>query len=373
MNPEADPPTLEPASGTVAGELAGTDPKKSGRTGKKAFRRYVLRRIGLGLLLVWGVATLLFVVTQVVPGDPVALMLGDDAAHDERARQAIVERYGLDEPLAVQYVNHLTNTAQGDLGVSMRTRRPVSFEIARSLPATIELGLLAGLLAMAMGISLGIVAALNRDKFVDQFIRVASLTGISMPIFWTAMIALYVFHFRLGIFPTIGRLSAGATPPPHVTGAFTIDSLLAGDWETFRDTVSHLLLPALVLAAYTMTLLARFTRSAVLEILNEDYVRTARAKGLPFRIVINRHVLRAALVPIITVMGLMFTSVLTGTVLIEAIFGFPGLGNFMYQSALFLDMPGIVGGGLVIAVIYISINFVVDVLYGVIDPRIRLG
>ena len=370
-----------------AGDTAkapGQDPaqeptEESGEGGRKqqtaraAFLRYLLRRAGLSVILVWGVATILFMVTQGIPGDPVSVMLGDEAAHDERARQVIIDRYGLDEPLHIQYINYWDNLRQGDFGQSMRTRRPVILELRRSFPATFELGLLAGFISLTFGVTLGIIAALNREKLIDQIIRVTTLAGISLPVFWAAMLALYVFHFQLGIFPTIGRLSPGVPQPEYITGAFTIDAALQGMWPTFWDALSHIALPALVLAAYTMTLLTRFTRSAVLEVLNEDYVRTAHAKGLSYGHVIIRHVLRAATVPIITVGGLMFTAVLSGTVLIEAIFGYPGLGNLIYQSALFLDVPSIVGVGLVIAFVYIAINFIIDILYGLIDPRIRVG
>jgi peptide/nickel transport system permease protein len=336
----------------------------SGRSGRGAFLRYILRRLGLSLLLIWGAGTILFLVTQGIPGDPVSVMLGDEAA---------LERYGLDDPLHEQYINYWVNLSRGDFGLSLRTRGTVSAELARSLPATLELGILAGIMSLTAGVSLGVIAALRRDKILDHVIRFVTLAGISMPIFWVAMIALYLLHFRLGLFPTIGRLSPGTPRPDTITGMFTVDAALQGMWPTFWDALSHLLLPALVLAAYTTTLLTRFTRSAVLEVLNEDYIRTANAKGLKHGYVVVRHVLRAATVPIITVAGLMFTSVLSGTVLIEAIFGYPGLGNLIYQSAYFLDVPSIVGVGMVIAILYVSINFIIDLLYGAVDPRIRLG
>lgn len=355
------------------GDIPMTEQDAGSGSPGRAFLRYVLRRLGLSLLLIWGAGTILFLVTQGIPGDPVSVMLGDEAAHDERARAVIIERYGLDDPLHEQYINYWVNLSRGDFGLSLRTRGTVSAELARSLPATLELGILAGLMSLTAGVVLGVIAALRRDKILDHVIRFVTLAGISMPIFWVAMIALYLLHFRLGLFPTIGRLSPGVPRPDTITGMFTVDAALQGMWPTFWDAVSHLLLPALVLAAYTTTLLTRFTRSAVLEVLNEDYIRTANAKGLKHGYVVVRHVLRAATVPIITVAGLMFTSVLSGTVLIEAIFGYPGLGNLIYQSAYFLDVPAIVGVGMVIAILYVSINFIIDLLYGAVDPRIRLG
>lgn len=358
----------------MSGTQVKASPTKSSRSGNERalLRRYILKRMGVSVLLVGGVGTLLFVLMQLVPGDPVLVLIGEDAANDPAARQAVIDRYGLDQPLYVQFTEYWAALFRGDLGESMRTRRPVADEIMRSFPATMELGAIGGAMALVLGVFLGILSALKRNKLIDQVIRVASLGGISMPVFWTALVSLYVFHFQLGIFPTVGRLAAGADPPPHLTGAYTIDALVAGQFATFWDAVSHLMLPALVLAAYMTTVLARFTRSAVLEILSEDYIRTAHAKGLRFRTVVSRHVLRAASVPILTMVGVIFTSVLTGTVLIETIFGFPGMGNLMYLSAIFLDVPTITGVGLVVAVIYIGINFVVDLLYGVVDPRIRM-
>lgn len=360
-----------PSESVPSRDVASMAVKKSGSRG--SLRRYIFRRLASTAGLMIGVTLVLFLLVTAVPGDPIDMILGETAAADPVVRQVIIDRYGLDQPLVTRYFTYMGNLFQGDLGESMRTRRPMTVELARAIPATLELGILAGIIAALTGITLGTIAALNREKLVDQIIRVVTLAGISMPIFWTALVSFYVFHFRLGLLPSIGRLKAGASAPPHVTGAFTIDALIDGDLATFWDAFSHLLLPALVLGAYTMTLLARFTRSAVLEILNEDYIRTARAKGLPFRTVVNRHVVRAALVPVVTVVGLMFGSVLSGTVLIEAIFGFPGVGNLMYLSALLLDVQAIMSTGLVIAVVYVTVNFIVDILYGIIDPRIRLG
>jgi peptide/nickel transport system permease protein len=229
------------------------------------------------------------------------------------------------------------------------------------------------IISIIVGIPLGVLAAARRDRAADQVARVISLIGVSMPIFWLALVAFYLFVYKYSIFPGTGRLSPGALPPPHVTGLYTVDALLAGQWDTFKDAFAHLMLPALVLAAYTVSLLTRFSRSAVLDVLGHDFVRTARAKGLPERTIGFRHVLRAALVPIITVAGVMFGILLSGTVFVESIFAWPGLGQYAYRSATNLDLPAIMGVTVFIALIYIVINFIVDLLYGVIDPRIRLG
>jgi peptide/nickel transport system permease protein len=202
---------------------------------------------------------------------------------------------------------------------------------------------------------------------------VASLIGFSVPTFWLALVAFYVFFFRLQITPGSGRIAPDMTPPPAVTGLYTVDAALAGQWDVFASAVGHLITPALVLAAYTIGLLTRFTRSAVLEVLGQDYVRAARAKGLPGRIVLFRYVLRSALVPIITVAGLAFGSLLSGTVLVESVFARPGIGQYAYKSATTLDLPAVMGVGLVVGGVYVLINLVVDILYGVIDPRVRLA
>jgi peptide/nickel transport system permease protein len=287
--------------------------------------------------------------------------------------QAFRQRYGLDQPLPVQYGRYLERLAHGDLGDSQQSHRPVRQDLAEFVPATLELAGLAIVISMVFGISLGLLAAMRRDRLADQVLRVISLAGVSMPTFWLALVAFYVFFFKLGLVAGSGRLDAGALPPPHVTGIFTIDALLAGDFQTFGQALRHLVLPATVLAAYTVSLLVRFTRTAVLEVLGNDYIRAAMAKGLPSRVVLVQHILRAALVPIVTVAGVAFGSLLSGTVLVESIFSWPGIGQYAFRSATNLDLPAIMGVSLFVAVVYITINFLVDVLYGVIDPRIRLG
>jgi peptide/nickel transport system permease protein len=337
------------------------------------FLRFVLRRLAALVLLGIGVTLVSFLLTQLVPGDPAAANLGQRAIGDPAAVQAFRERYGLDKPLPVQYGRYLERLAHGDLGDSQQSHRPVRDDLAEYVPATLELAGLAILISMVFGISLGLLAAMRRDRLVDQVLRVVSLAGVSMPTFWLALVAFYVFFFKLSLVAGSGRLDAGALPPPHVTGMFTIDALLAGDFQTFGQALRHLVLPGTVLAAYTVSLLVRFTRTAVLEVLGNDYIRAAMAKGLPSRVVLVQHILRAALVPIVTVAGVAFGSLLSGTVLVESIFSWPGIGQYAFRSATNLDLPAIMGVSLFVAVVYITINFLVDVLYGVIDPRIRLG
>jgi peptide/nickel transport system permease protein len=336
------------------------------------FVRFVLRRAAALVLLAFGITLIAFGFTQLVPSDPVAANLGEQAAGDPAAVAAFEERYGLDEPVPVQYWHYLTNLLQGDLGESLQDHQPVRDNLATYIPATAELAILSTFVAVIVGVLFGVLAAVRRNRSADHLLRVVSLAGISMPTFWIALVALYIFFFRLGWFPGGDRLDPGVLAPPHTTGMYTIDALLAGEWSTAWNAFHHLMLPALVLAAYSIGLLTRYTRSAVLEVIQNDYVRAARAKGLPEANVLRRHVLRAALPSVVTVIGLVFANVLTGTVLVETIFAWPGIGQYAYRSAVTLDLPSIMGVSLFVAVVYITINFVVDVLYGVIDPRIRV-
>jgi peptide/nickel transport system permease protein len=325
------------------------------------------------ILLLLGVTVVAFTLTTQVPGNPALAALGETGASDPVAVKQYEHHMGLDRPLPVQYGTYLGHLLTGDLGTSRLTGDPVWSDLTHYAPASIELAIIAIALALLIGVTAGTIAAMTRDSPLDQGIRVVSLVGVSMPIFWLALVAFYLFVYKYPIFSGIGRLNPGALPPPHVTGLYTIDALIAGQWGTFDDAIAHLLLPALVLAAYTVSLLTRFSRSAVLDVLGNDFVRTARAKGLPETTVGFRHVLRAALVPIVTVAGVMFGILLSGTVFVESIFAWPGLGQYAYRSATNLDLPAIMGVTIFIALIYIVINFVVDLLYGIIDPRIRLG
>src|SRR5262249_53319103 len=287
--------------------------------------------------------------------------------------KAFEQHYGLDKPWPVRYLIYLGHLLHGDLGQSTLTHNAVTHDLGQFIPATAELALYSVLIAAFVGISFGVVAAMRRDPPTDHTLRVASLAGISMPTFWIALLALYFGFYRLGWFPGAERLDPGVTPPPTVTGLYTIDALLAGDWSLFGQALHHLLLPALVLAAFNVSLLTRFTPSAVLEVTGNDYVRAARAKGLPERTVVRRYVLRAALPSVITVLGLVFANVLTGAVLVEKIFSWPGVGQYAYEAAVNVDVPAIAGVSMFVAIVYVNVNFVVDVLYSVIDPRIRLS
>ncbi len=325
------------------------------------------------MLLAIGITLIAFCLTQLVPGDPAAANLGQRAIEDPAAVAAFRHHYGLDKPLPQQYLTYLWNVLHGDLGESQQSHDSVVHDLRQFIPATVELAVLSILVAVVVGITLGVVAAVKRNGPVDHVLRVVSLGGVSMPTFWIALVALYVFFFRLDWLPGTGRLDPVVTPPPSHTGLYTVDAVLAGQWSTAWNAFQHLVLPALVLAAFNVGLLTRYTRTAVLEVISNDYVRAARAKGLPERTVVVRHVLRAALPAVITVIGLAFANVMTGAVLVENIFSWPGIGQYAYRSATTLDLPAIMGVSLFVAVVYVVVNFVVDVLYGVIDPRIRIS
>ncbi len=339
----------------------------------RPFVRFLARRLAALILLGVGITFVAFVLTELVPGDPAAANLGQRAIADPAAVQAFREHYGLDKPLPVQYAVYLEHLVQGDLGQSEQSHRSVRADLSEYVPATAELAVTSILIAYLLGITLGVISAVRRNKLTDQVLRVVSLGGISMPTFWLALVALYVFFFKLGWVPGSGRLDPGTLAPPHVTGLYTVDAFLSGQFDVLGNALQHLILPACVLAAYNVGLLTRFTRSAVLEVINNDYVQAARAKGLPERTVILRHVFRAALPPIITVGGLAFANVMTGTVLVESIFAWPGIGQYAFHSATTLDLPAIMGVSLFVAVVYIAVNFIVDILYGVVDPRVRVA
>ena len=334
--------------------------------------RFVLRRLGAFVLLMLGITLVAFLLTELVPSNAAATNLGEQAAADPAAVKAFEEHYGLDKPFPLRYLIYLRHLVHGDLGQSSLTHNAVTDDLRQFIPATAELAVYSVLFAAIVGVGFGVAAALRRNKPTDHVLRVTSLAGISMPTFWIALVALYVGFYRLNWFPGGERLDPGQTPPPSVTGLYTVDALLHGDVGLFGQALHHLVLPALVLAAFNVSLLTRFTRSAMLEVMGNDFVRAARAKGLPGRIVVVRYILRAALPSVVTVLGLVFANVLTGAVLVEKIFSWPGIGQYAYQAAVNLDVPAIAGVSMFVAVVYVTVNFVVDVLYGVIDPRIRL-
>jgi peptide/nickel transport system permease protein len=334
--------------------------------------RFVLRRLGAFLLLMLGITFVAFVLTELVPSNAAVTNLGEQAAADPAAVKAFEEHYGLNKPFPIRYLIYLKHLFHGDLGQSSVTHEPVTHDLGQFIPATAELALFAIVFAAIVGVTFGVIAGLRRNRPVDHGLRVVSLLGISMPVFWIALVVLYVGFYRLGWFPGGQRLDPGTSPPPSITGMYTVDALLDGNFGLAGTAFHHLLLPALVLAAFNVSLLTRFTRAAVLEVAGNDYVRASRAKGLPERIVVIRYILRAALPSVVTVLGLVFANVLTGAVLVEKIFSWPGVGQYAYTAAVNLDVPAIAGVSLFVAAVYVTVNFIVDILYGIIDPRIRV-
>ena len=339
--------------------------------GNSCLPRYIALRLVSAVTMALIASVVIFLISNFVPGDPVLAQLGDILASDPAVVAQWRAKWGLDLPLWDRYWIFLSGLLHGDLGMSIATRRPVIEDIAQYAPATVELATVAFLLSLAIGIPLGIAAAVWRDSVVDAAARAISLLGVSAPTFWLAFIMLAIFYGWLGWAPGPGRLDPIAFPPEGPTGFFLIDSVLARDWETFHDTVAHLALPALVLAAATLGLITRTTRAAMLDCLQQDYVRVARAKGLLDRTVVLRHALRNALVPVVTLGGLAYANLLTGAVMTETIFSWPGLGRYTFRSAAALDFPAIMGITLVVSATYLLVNLVVDLSYALLDPRVR--
>ncbi|MFS8086363.1 MAG: ABC transporter permease, partial [Acidobacteriota bacterium] len=295
--------------------------------------RYIVSRLGLAIVMAVLATLVIFLIANTVPGDPVLAQLGDVAASDKEFLTQYRAKWGLDLPLWERYFIFLKGLVHGDLGISIATHRPVIDDIAAYAPATVELATIGFLLSVLVGIPLGILAAVRRDSWIDHTARFISLIGVSSPTFWLAFIMLAVFYGGLQIAPGPGRLDPIAFPPPTITGFFLVDTLVAGDWDAFRDALGHLVLPSIVLAATTLGLVTRTTRASMLECMQQDYVRMARAKGLMERAVVISHVLPNALIPVVTLAGLAYANLLTGAVMTETVFSWPGLGLYTFRSA----------------------------------------
>ena len=332
---------------------------------------FLIRRLALLLLVLLGLSGLTFALSHLVPTDPARAALGFDAAPD------MVQQYrremGLDRPLPVQYALYLRNLLRGDLGVSIMTRRSVVEDLGKFLPPTVELTLVSLLLSVTVGGALGVLAAVRRGGPVDVLATAGPVAQLSVPVFVMGLLLLLVFYRWLGWLPYGGRLGSSMVPPPPITGLYTVDSLLRLDFPTFRDAMAHLVLPAVALSNLTLAEMTRITRSAVLDVLGQDYVRTARSKGLAERAVIWRHVMKNAAIPVLTVMGLRIGFLMGGAVITETIFAWPGIGRYAWEGARNVDLNVVMGVTLVLALAYALINLLVDVLYSVLDPRVRLS
>ncbi|SUB02495.1 Dipeptide transport system permease protein dppB [Pannonibacter phragmitetus] len=331
--------------------------------------RFLLSRLGLLIPTFLGVTLISFSFIRLLPGDPVELLAGERGIDPER-KALIFQQLGFDKPLWEQYLDFLVKIAHGDLGVSFATKKPVLAEFLQLFPATVELAFCAILIAVLLGIPLGIFAAVKRGTVADQTIMGTALVGYSMPIFWWGLLLIILFSVTLQWTPVSGRISLMYFFP-QVTGFMLIDSLLSGQKGAFLSAVRHLILPSIVLATIPLAVIARQTRSAMLEVMGEDYVRTARAKGLPPLRVIGLHALRNALIPVITTIGLQVGVLLAGAILTETIFSWPGIGKWLLDSVLRRDYFAVQGGLLLVSGVIMLVNLIVDVLYGLINPRIR--
>ncbi|AZZ45748.1 MULTISPECIES: ABC transporter permease subunit [Pseudomonadaceae] len=330
---------------------------------------FIARRVGLLIPTFFGITLLTFALIRMIPGDPVEVMMGERKVDPEMHAQAM-ERLGLNKPLYLQYFDYIGNLAQGDLGESLRTRTSVWKEFTTLFPATLELAFAALIIAGTLGLLAGVVAALKRGSLFDHGVMGVSLVGYSMPIFWWGLILIMFFSVGLGWTPVSGRIDLLYDVPP-VTGFMLIDTLLSEEEGAFLDALHHMILPAVVLATIPLAVIARMTRSAMLEVLREDYVRTARAKGLSPNRVVFVHGLRNALIPVLTVFGLQIGTLLAGAVLTETIFSWPGIGKWLIESIGARDYPVVQNGILLVACLVILVNFTVDILYGLANPRIR--
>ncbi|QPL29553.1 ABC transporter permease [Pseudomonas fragi] len=329
----------------------------------------LLRKRLLGLLLVvFGVSLITFTISHLIPGDPARLIAGDRAS--DALVAGIRHQLGLDLPLYQQYGRYVLDLVQGDLGTSIRTNRPVLEDLQAFFPATLELALVALFLAIVVGVPLGVLSAVYHNRAIDQIARTLAVTGISTPAFWLGLGAIVLFYGHLGWLPGGGRLSEGLTPPSTITGFYLIDSLLAGNFSLFVDALKHLILPAATLGFVTLGVISRQIRSAMLDQLGEDYIRTARAYGLSKWTVILRHALPNALIPSVTVLGLTLGDLLYGAVLTETVFAWPGMGAYVVKSIQSLDFPAVMGFAILVSFIYVLLNMTIDLLYRVIDPRI---
>jgi peptide/nickel transport system permease protein len=330
--------------------------------------RFVVRRLLLIVPILLGLSILVFLWIRALPGGPAEALLGERAT---AARVAEVRhRYGLDRPIFEQYWDYLKTTATFDFGQSISSRRSVMSEIKQRFPATLQLAIIAMIFAIGVGMPLGFLAAKWYGSLFDHLSLVGSLIGISIPIFFLAVILKYIFSVKLGWLPTIGQISV-TTELNHPTNFYLLDAIIDWRWDAFWDVTRHLILPAIALGSIPLAIIMRITRASVLDVQNEDYVRTARAKGLSPQIVDSRHVLRNAMLPISTIIGLQTGLLLSGAVLTETVFQYPGIGNWLAQAIFNRDYPVIQGGILFLAIVFVIVNLVVDVSYGFLNPRIR--
>jgi peptide/nickel transport system permease protein len=330
--------------------------------------RLIVRRIAFMVFVLFGLSLITFTLSHLVPANPARLIAGPRASEETVAK--IEVEYGLDQPLPRQYLDYMTGVLTLDFGRSFSSRKPVSEDLGRYLPATIELGLYAFLISTLVGIPLGVASAVRRDTWIDHVSRFISITGLALPVFWLALVLQFIFFGKLGILPDGRRLPDSVDPPPAVTRLYTIDALIAGEWSTFLTSWKHLILPVFVLAYGSLAVTTRMVRGGMLEVLNQDYIRTARAKGVAERTVVRGHALKNALLPAVTSIGLQIGLLLSGAFLVEIVFSWPGIGRYAVNAILQIDYNAIMATTLVIAVIFVVVNLLTDIMYLFLDPRI---
>jgi ABC-type dipeptide/oligopeptide/nickel transport system permease component len=330
----------------------------------------ILRRLVLLVPVLLGVTLVTFLLTHVIPGDPIDSLVSPQAGPE--VRQALIERYGLDQPIFVQYVYYIRDVLNGDLGTSFSTSHSVLSDLSSRFAATFELTFYAMLLALVVGIPLGILSAVRSGRLIDHISRVIAVSGIALPVFWVSLMLLYLLYFRAHLLPApYGRINPRIDPPTDITGLFTIDALVTGNWRALGSASGALLLPVCVLAFGVMAPIARITRSGMIEALDSDYVRAARSLGLSARTVVLRHAFRNALLPLLTMIAVLYGYLLGGVVLVENIFAWPGLGQYVFNAITSSDFPAVQGFILYATIIYVLLFLIVDVLFLAIDPRVR--
>lgn len=330
--------------------------------------KYILKRLALLLPVILGVSILVFLVMHVFTTDPASIILGQHATAEQVAN--LREELGLNKSLYLQYFDFIGGVFKGSLGNSLITKTSVTGEILARFPATIELALAAIIIASIVGVIIGVISAVKQNSIVDYLSMIGALLGVSMPIFWLGLMLIVLFSVKLHWLPVSGRIQIGMEPA-HVTGFYLLDSLITGNMAAFKSALMHLTLPAVALASYSTAIIARMTRSTMLEIVKQDYIRTARAKGLFEKVVILKHALRNALIPITTVIGLQLGSLLGGAVLTETVFSWPGVGSYTIDAIMKSDYPVVQGAVMILAIVFVLVNLIVDLLYAYLDPRIK--
>ncbi|PIE31380.1 peptide ABC transporter [candidate division KSB3 bacterium] len=332
-------------------------------------KRYILKRLILIIFTLFGLLTITFAISRVAPGDPARLAAGPDAT--EEMVEVLRKEFGLDQPLLVQYGRYLEGLLAGDLGRSLRTRHPVLDDLFTFFPATLELTLVSIGFAIILGIPLGVLSAVYKDRWIDHFTRFFSVSGVALPMFWLGLMLQLVFSLKYDLLPIGGRIAMMVEPPKAITHLFLVDSLITGNFKAFGSAFVHILLPAFVLSFPALASIIRLNRADMLEILHKDFILSERAHGISNVLIIGKYALKNALIPTVTMIGLRYGWMLGGTLLVETVFDWPGIGLYAVQSAIFSDFQSLMGVTVLIGVNFMLANLIVDLLYGVLDPRVR--